>query len=256
MKKRMRILLAGLFALVLLAPLLWHFLNRPLPKGIEGAQAEEWTRRLSEAVGCPAWEQLGAVEWSFADRRLHLWDRERELLLTRYDRDALFLDLRSGKGWALRKGQRLRQAKEADLLQKGYGWFINDSFWLNPFCTFTRPEVQRALVRQEDGREALLVTWRSGGVTPGDSYLVHLGPDDLPTHWNMWVQIIPFGGVPASWEGWQRQQGVAFSSLHRLGPMDLKLEIRAAPTLRDLAGGEDPFAAFVAEFRGEKDVTP
>jgi hypothetical protein len=173
------------------------------------------------------------------------------LLLTRYDQYALFLDLRSGKGLAMRKGKRLRQPKEADLLEKGYAWFINDSFWLNPFCTFTRPEVQRALVRQEDGREALLVTWRSGGVTPGDSYLVHFGPDGLPSRWNMWVQIIPFGGVPASWEGWQRQQGVAFSSHHRLGPMDLKLEIRAGKTLQELAGAEDPFAAFVAEFRSE-----
>jgi hypothetical protein len=65
------------------------------------------------------------------------------------------------------------------------------------------PGTTREVVVEEDGREALLVHYSSGGVTPGDSYLWELNADGLPVAWRMWVNIIPVGGLRFTWEDWE-----------------------------------------------------
>ena len=76
---------------------------------------------------------------------------------------------------------------------------------------------------QHDGREGLLIEFASGGVTPGDAYLI-FDDDGRPSRWLMWVSIIPVGGVPAEWQGWQELEGGAWvSTAHSLGPLSLTL---------------------------------
>ena len=70
----------------------------------------------------------------------------------------------------------------------------------------------------------LLVTYRQGGNTPGDQYLWTLGPDGLPLSWQMWVSIIPIGGVEVTWENWvQLKSGAWISTLHRVQGFEIKL---------------------------------
>ncbi|MCB1051524.1 MAG: hypothetical protein H6510_05695 [Acidobacteria bacterium] len=249
MKRWHKILLAMLLGIAVIAPLLYRMLDRPMPQANHGPAARQAIQELEDVIGCQAWQQVGAVAWLFKGQRQHLWDRKRHFLRTYIEKKTVFLDLDSRKGWVFEGSRQVDELDAQVDLKNAWAWFINDSFWLNPFCSLSGPEVVHGLTTDEQGRPAILVTFESGGVTPGDSYLISLGPDGLPVFWRMWVQIIPLGGVPTTWSGWQQQQGVWFSTQHQLGPLSLPLEIKAASDLAELTQGEDPFADFEVAFR-------
>jgi len=127
--------------------------------------------------------------------------------------------------------------------------WINDSFWLNPVAKLFDPGTQRRLVALPGDEEGLLITYRSGGATPGDSYLWLVGADDLPHAWRMWVSILPLGGIKASWEDWLTLgTGARVATRHRLWGFTLELqEVAGACTLAELEPGPDPFAALAAQ---------
>ena len=108
---------------------------------------------------------------------------------------------------------------------------------------------QEALLRRYKAIEkaigdALYVEYASGGATPGDGYLWHLDSSGRPTRWQMWVSVLPIGGLEASWARWETtSEGVAFATEHELGPLGFEVtNIRTAASAAELAGGDDPFA--------------
>jgi hypothetical protein len=100
------------------------------------------------------------------------------------------------------------------------------------------------VVETEEGSEALLVKYGSGGVTPGDAYLWHFDDKGRPVSWDMWVSIIPIGGASASWDKWEElATGAVVSTSHDLGPLTTEItDLGAAATLSELVDGPDPFA--------------
>ncbi|MBW2380332.1 MAG: hypothetical protein JRG70_12410 [Deltaproteobacteria bacterium] len=190
------ILILGLVALVAVG----YSLNDPRPKGQPGPEADALARSMEAAVNKDAWDKTGAV--SFFERHQYVWDRERDLVELQWGESrALFHTAdQSGRVWSKGTEQTGPDAEEA--LRAAYAYWINDSFWLNPVVKFFDPGVERSLVKLDDGRDALLISYTSGGVTPGDAYLWVPGPDGMPASWRMWVQIIPIGGIETTWEGW------------------------------------------------------
>jgi len=92
--------------------------------------------------------------------------------------------------------------KTDNLIKKSWDYFNNDSFWLSaPFKVFDNG-TERSIVTLEDGRKGLMVTYVSGGTTPGDSYVWILGDDYKPVAIKMWVSIIPIGGIEFTWENY------------------------------------------------------
>ena len=77
-----------------------------------------------------------------------------------------------------------------EIIQTAQHFFNNDSFWLvAPYKVFEQG-VERRIV-DYDGKKPLLVTYTSGGSTPGDSYLWILDENGFPTSYKMWVSLIP-----------------------------------------------------------------
>jgi hypothetical protein len=83
--------------------------------------------------------------------------------------------------------------------------------------------VERRLV--DDGNEKhLLVTYTSGGSTPGDSYLWKLDENKRPTAFKMWVSIIPVGGLEAKWKDWvETQSGMVLSTKKTVFGIPIKI---------------------------------
>lgn len=76
----------------------------------------------------------------------------------------------------------------------------------------------------DDGSDALLITYTTGGSTPGDSYLWLLNDDGFPNAFKMWVDIIPIGGINATWDDWLvTESGVFLPKSHKVGPMTLNM---------------------------------
>ena len=220
-------------------------LSKPLPKGDGGTGGEALARNVERQINKEAWERTGAVRWTFAGRNRHLWDRSRGLSRVQFGQHDVMLSLHTKQGIALTAGQRQTSGEAQKLIEKAYAHWINDSFWLNPLVKLFDDGVSRQVVPQTDGTQSLLISYNSGGLTPGDSYLWLLDGSNRPRAFRMWVSIIPLKGIEASWDGWQTlPTGAQVSTEHKIGPVTLRLtEVAGAATLADLEPGGDPFAA-------------
>ncbi len=223
------LLVLGLLAIVVVA----YSVDEPRPEGLPGPEADALARSMEAAVNKEAWDRTGAVRWSFFDRHHYVWDRDRGLVELRWGESrALFRAAdQTGRVWKAGVEQTGEDAEEA--LRTAHAYWINDSFWLNPVVKLFDPGVERGLVELGDDGHGLLVSYSSGGVTPGDAYLWIPGPDGLPKAWRMWVQIIPIGGIETTWEGWtELDTGAKIATQHSGWGSTMTF-------ISDLAGADD-----------------
>lgn len=221
------IVLGSLLAVALIAGLILH---EPRPEGESGPAAEALARKMLEAINIEAWDTTRYVKWNFAGMHEYLWDKEEDRVIVWWDEQKVVLNTQNQKGKAWRNDEQLAGEAADELLSQAWSFFCNDSFWLNAPAKAFDPGTKRQLVKLENGEEALLMQYTSGGVTPGDSYLWILDENGRPKAWKMWVQIIPIGGVQSTWSGWETlSTGAQVATLHETA--GVKLEIT------DLAGG-------------------
>lgn len=223
----------------------FQYFNEPFPKTNTSAGADELAKKILIAVSNDKWKETGALKWEFSTGskyHKHIWDKNRHLAQVEFDQNIVQVDINNRRGRVLNKSQDLSQLKQMDLCEKAWKLWANDSFWLNPISKIFDPGTSRSIVKQEDGKNALLVNYSSGGVTPGDSYLWLLDENYRPVAWKMWVSIIPIGGLQFSWDGWTEiSTGALISTVHR-ALVDISVSnIRGKKTLGQLTGSKDIF---------------
>ena len=223
--------------------------NAPLPTGKPGPEADELAKRMQQAVNVEAWSRTGAVRWSFFGIHDYVWDRRKGVVEAKWGDARVLLRTADRTGRAWKGGKELTGVDLDKNLRKAYRYFINDSFWLNPIATFFDPSVTRSAVTDREGETQLLITYSSGGVTPGDSYLWTANADGLPSRWELWVQVIPIGGLQTSWEGWtELASGAKISTTHRALGIKIRVirDLAGAPDLESLGANPDLFAPLVS----------
>lgn len=237
----------GAIAIVLLAlTLAFVVMSEPRPSGTPGQEAEALADHVESALRRDAWERTGAIRWTFGPTGArHLWDRERDWARVQWDDVEVLVDLddpRRGVAW--RAGHRIEGSEGPLRIREGWERWVNDSFWLIAPYKLRDPGTTRSIVGV-DGRDALLISYASGGATPGDAYLWLLDEDGTPRAWRMWVSVLPVGGLEASWEGWiTLPTGARVATRHALGPLEMEMrDVEAAAHLADLEPGDDPFTA-------------
>jgi len=229
---------AGLVVTVLVA-------SDPLPRATPSAEADAVARAVERAVRVDAWERTGAVRFTFMGQRSYLWDRTRALVRVRQGDEEVLLRGSWGRVWE--GGREVRGAAARSRTESAYRMFLNDSFWMNPLAKLFDAGTTRALVPLPGGGRGLLVSYATGGVTPGDSYLWELPPagrGDTPLAWRMWVSVLPIEGLRATWEGFVTlSTGARIATRHHVGPAPVTLgDLAGAATLAELDPGADPFA--------------
>lgn len=203
----------------------YFILNEKLPTGENPAKADELANKMLKALNKTAWDSTNVVVWTFKGGHQFVWDKENELVQVKWDKNDVLLNLKEwNKGKAFSEGKEITDGQLDVLRGKAWSIFCNDSFWLiAPYKVFDEG-VTRKIVKNEDGSEALLASYASGGVTPGDAYLWILDKNSTPTAYKMWVKIIPIGGVSATWEDWKTTEtGAIIAQNHKLGPLNLNL---------------------------------
>jgi hypothetical protein len=246
MRRAVRVVSVIFLVLIVALLLLWAVLRHAPTVTTAGAEAEALAHDMVRAVDGDAWNRTGIVRWRVQWRH-HLWDRQRSLARVEWRGNRVLFDVNSKKGRVWSKEAELGDGPaKQKLLDAAYAYWINDSFWLNPVVKAFDDGTSRAR-GTVDGKRALLVSYASGGLTPGDKYLWILDDNARPVAWRIWVKIIKIGGPQFTWEGWtQLPTGAWVATSHKV------LGIDVVP-LRDLAAGAtwhdleatDPFAAIL-----------
>ncbi|MEM7660541.1 MAG: hypothetical protein AAF399_30845 [Bacteroidota bacterium] len=236
---RIGLIAIGGIGLVLFA--IGAILHKSRPEGKAGPEADALAQKMLQTVGTTAWDSTGAISWNFGGVNQHLWDRQRHLARVTWGKNEVFVNLSSKEGVAFVGGARVEGKKKDKLVDKAWKSWVNDSFWLNPVVKAFDDGTTRYLVEvEEPGLQGLMVSYSSGGATPGDSYLWLLDEQCLPVAWQMWVSVLPIGGIKVPWDGWQTlPTGAQVASDH--GFLQLT-DIQAGNNLAELMPGEDPFA--------------
>ncbi len=243
-RKLFRFLGVVLLVFVVLGLVAYLVLNKSLPEGQEGPEAEALTEKMLEAVNADAWEEINVIKWSFPRGHDFIWDRKRNLVEVRWDANRVLLAPESGQGVAYKGGKKLEGEAGKEMVKKARSFFWNDSFWLAAFTKVKDPGTTRKVVDLEDEGKGLLVTYNTGGDTPGDSYLWKLDENGRPISWQMWVQLIPIGGLEFTWEEWAPlENGAMLAFNHGSMIYDIVLtDVKSGDNLKAIGAPEDLFA--------------
>ncbi len=217
--------------------------HRPLPEGAAGAEADLLARKMLAAIEKEAWDSTRYVRWSFPGGHRYVWDKLGQYVQVEWGENKVLLHTptQSGKAWQNGKEQQGESAEK--LLKKAWRFFCNDSFWLNAPAKAFDPGTTREIVQLEEGGQALMIRYSSGGVTPGDAYLWYLNEEGLPASWRMWVSVIPIGGLKATWEGWTAlETGARVATRHKIGPVTMEVpDVSGGNSLQAIGLSQDPF---------------
>ncbi len=246
MKKVFKIIGYFLLILIVLLGAAFFMFNEKLPMGVKGEKAEALAQKMIQAVDKTAWDTTHIISWASRAGNAFVWDKERNLAQVEWKNNKVLLDIHkvSGKAWE-NQTEVTDPAHAQELIQKAYKFFINDAYWLNPVVKIYDDGVVRSFVTLADGREGLLVSYSSGGVTPGDSYLWLVDANGLPTAWKLWVKVLPLGGIEMSWEDWiTLPTGAKVATMHTGKATGAKIpltDVKAAAHLEGLGLKEDLF---------------
>lgn len=199
--------------------------NEPLPTGVEGKKADELAYNMLSALNDVAYKNTDYLEWSFSGRHYYKWYKTQQNCEVSWDKITVILDLKNhDNSTVFVAGEAYNGIEKHDYIHKAKGYFNNDSFWLvAPYKVFDSG-VKRSIVTTEDNKKALLVTYTSGGSTPGDSYLWHLDDTYKPVSFQMWVEILPIKGLEASWSDWTQTESAAqLPTFHKLLILGIEL---------------------------------
>lgn len=206
----------GILLLLFIVFLVGYYLmnNEKLPEGKLGKEADALAIKMFNAINHDAFENTEVFEWTFRNKNHYKWYKQAGLVDITLGKEKIQLNLND-----ISKSK----ATSNELIQKGLKNFNNDSFWLvAPFKIFDKG-TERRLVKYE-GKDALLITYKSGGSTPGDSYLWILDDNYKPIAYKMWVSIIPVGGVSATWSDWKTTEaGIQLPTKHKLSLFGIEI---------------------------------
>ena len=230
--KYVKITLKSLLALILFLGLsvvgLYYSYDQKLPQGTQGVEADRLANKMLDAMNYQAYKELNYIAWTFSSRgrgRSYKWYKNQGLCKVLWDSISVDLNIKALKKSSVQvNGSVYTGEMKDDFIRTAEAKFNNDSFWLvAPYKLFDAG-VERRLVKRDNGENALLVTYKSGGSTPGDSYLWLLDKHYRPRAFQMWVSILPIGGIEASWEQWEKTaQGAYFPRFHQLSVLDLEI---------------------------------
>ncbi len=223
MKKLFKITGILLLFLIVSACIYYFANNEPLPKGEKGKEADALAIKMFNAINNEAYENTEVLEWSFRNKHFYKWYKQKNIVEVSWDKNKVILHTKQHE-----KSQVFInniETKNEKLLKNAINFFNNDSFWLiAPFKIFD-PGTERRIVNYK-GKDALLITYTSGGSTPGDSYLWILDSNYIPTSYKMWTSIIPIGGVSATWSNWKNTEaGIQLPTKHKLSLLGMELNM-------------------------------
>ena len=214
--------------------------SEALPKILQNENPELYIDRMFEALDKPAWDSLAFVSWTFMDRHHFYWNKRDNKVVVKWKEEEILMDLDNQQAIDLKHSATAATEKQQS---KAWNFWCNDSFWFCAPFKVKDPGTSQSIVQMEDGKKGLMITYNSGGVTPGDKYMWILDEKNMPTGWKMWVKIIPMKGMYTSWEDYVTLAGGAkVATAHNNGKLGMKLSnIKSGPSAESIGYTEEIF---------------
>lgn len=201
---------AGLVVLIIIGILAYLYIDESVPDGTQGQEAEALADEMLKALNKPGYDTLSMIKFTYPPGHRYEWDKANNKVRIQWEDKDIYLDLN-------------QSPNDYDATEyQAYEYFLNDTFWLVAPFKVRDEGVMRSTVDVKDGR-GLLVTYTTGGVTPGDSYLWIINEDGFPKAWKLWTSNVPIGGLKVGWGGWVEKKGVWFSTFHPSMVIDLEI---------------------------------
>ena len=223
MKKFLKIT-GAIIVLIIGFLVVYYFINNEaLPEGKKGKEADALAIKMFNAINHEAFEKTEVLEWSFRNAHFYKWNKQNNTVVVSWDENKVLLNTKDKSKSEVFINDK--KVENQEIIQKATNFFNNDSFWLvAPYKIFDAG-TERSIVKHE-GKDALLITYTSGGSTPGDSYLWILDNNYFPTAYKMWTSIIPIGGVSGSWSDWKSTEaGIKLPTKHTLSLFGMEIDM-------------------------------
>jgi hypothetical protein len=218
MKKLFKFLLYTLGFLAAALVVIYLVFNKKKPVGTSGPEADALALKMFEAVDKMAWDSTAWVKWTYANDYHIYWEKKNNRAQVDWKGKKALLDLSNMTGDAYENGVLLQGEAATKVTKEAWKWFYNNMYWLCAPAKVMDPGTTRSIVDLGEGKKGLLVEYSSGGTTPGDTYLWEINDAGIPVRYQMWVSILPIGGVPGTWENWATlPTGAKISTRHTIG---------------------------------------
>ncbi|CAM2008311.1 hypothetical protein [Acanthopleuribacter pedis] len=143
-------------------------------------------KTMAAMGGAENYNNTRFLSWNFFGSRQHYWDKwtGRVRIEDLKNNMLVLMNVNTKEGEIFENGEKVTdEAKQKEYLQKGYEWWINDSYWLVMPYKLRDPGVTLAYEgegKTEAGQDAdvIAMTFESVGVTPQNKYKVYIGKDD------------------------------------------------------------------------------
>lgn len=211
-------LFGAIILVVLLVIVLYFLVSKPMPEGQAGAKAENLTNKMLIALNVQGFRQLEEIRWTFRNENRYVWHKQARHVAVTLPEMEVLLDFSTNKHRVLRS-----TLADSMAIKLAISNFYNDSFWLTAPFKIRDKGTTRKYVETRDG-PGILVTYASGGVTPGDSYLWVLDENYRPKYWRIWTSNVRIPGLKFEWTNWQQYNGVWFAATHP-GPGPISIDI-------------------------------
>jgi hypothetical protein len=247
-----------LVALALVTPLVAAAdIPPPQPPPAKADRAATIARAVWDELGGDAgWNRARYFRFDFivekgdklVVRRAHYWDR----FTGRYRVDgtgpngpySVWFDVNTRRGDAFVGGKRVTDAAQAKAaVEKGYGAFINDTYWLLAPYKLRDPGVHLELAGAEGDRDILKLTFDNVGLTPKDVYWLFVER----SHHRVvgWKYVLDGGSGPPtefSWSDWKQVGPILLASTraHATEPTKIRFESLAVSEKPDEAALTPP----------------
>jgi hypothetical protein len=220
----MRLTVTGALAALL-------FFSSNVPAQTPDAQALQVTQQMQAAMGgLENWNNTRYVKFKFQVgqpgawrvSRSHLWDKwEGRYRFESTDKEGvpsvILFNVNTKQGKVFVGGKELPAAEAKDRIDRAYGAYINDTYWLAMPWKWLDPGVHLKYAGEEtyEGTpcDVVQLTFQNVGLTPGDAYRAFVSKTShLMVHWEYKLQ----GGQEGSWDWvYADTNGVKLPATHK-----------------------------------------